>query len=262
LWKITPFLEKLATVKDVREYIRDVVSMNQINYKRINEILEEEDSGDSEEEKHREIKIVTKKNEKVLNSSTSSAGINKPQQIKGSTTQTVKIETNEDDKNQRLTTKSNLNSSYNTGFKTEKNEKQTGIYSTYNSNNLKSVKTQERTSSIVVKKKEDAKKNIITQTAKPVTKTTSTFSSTVNNKSNPSILSSPKKSSSVIISKAKTTTTLTKTINKTAVTSVRTSSQTKVDLNASYRSNVKTSNQNTNNIKPVSPVKSTNKCNF
>lgn len=241
MWKITPFLEKLATVNDVREYIREVVSMNQINYKKINEILEKDsDLGIREEvfEIREDFSISPKKSQKLMNTSTSSTGTTKLNQSKSLTVQPPKASFSNTDKNQTSTSSNN----FNTGYKTENNKKLNGTSTTYNTSNVILLKTPARTNTNFYKK-QDSKNTVLTQVSKTNLKNASTVTSNLNKKSPSKTIS--KKCSSVVTTKSKTSK------MDTSMTSYGTLTQSKNDGNSFY----KTNQRNTNNFKPGSPTK-------
>jgi hypothetical protein len=244
----------LSTVKDVRGYIRDIVSMNQINYKKIDEIMEQESSSDTDEvEIRKEIKIVFRNIEnKNLDSN------KKENQNLVLTNNLKKQNSNEESQGiKKSNTKNSLNSSYHTSFRTEKNEKNT---KGYNTNNIKTVKPQERTSSVIAKNKVEGgkindKNNVTAVTNLKIVKTEIRSSNfiTNNEKIKPKTESAIKKSSSTVTTKPRTTSNI-QPLNKT---SIRRSSQIKMDTNIGYSTNFKTvNNQTTKNKRPASPHKS------
>ena len=155
--KITPFLEKLAEVKDVREVIREVVTNNQINYKRIDEFLSintcfstEEAWADKMKPKQPEKVLTTAKSSSIKKTDTVSSIDKRKPEVK-------KLEMN----NYRSSYSNILNTSYKTGSTTTRNEKTTKQSNTIN---LRTVK--KGFSTVTPNKKVEIKKSYTINAAK------------------------------------------------------------------------------------------------
>lgn len=233
--------------------------MNKINYKRVDEIMNEISVSDSEDdEKSLQSKIVNIKNEnqdkKALEFAVNSvvkveSQIMDPKEISKNTNQNdaclIKKESN------KYLMNTSYQTSYHTGYKSVKNEK-----NKTNTNNIKTVKPHERTSSVVAKTKPGPKSNnneTMIRNIKVTNISTKTSNFGTNN-DKPKLKSEAtmRKSSSIVSIKQKTTSNV-QTVNKF---SKRTSSQIKVDSNLTYGTNFKTFNQTTKKTIPASPSKS------
>ena len=226
--------------------------MNQINYKKINEILEKDSElGIKDEvfEIREDYSISPRKSQKVMNTSTSSTGTIKLNQSKSYNVQPQKAGSSKNDKIHTSTSSTNFNTSYNTGYKTENNKKINGTSTTYTTNNANLLKTPARTNTNFYKK-QDSKNSIISQVSKPSLKITTSMTSNLNRKSPSKNIS--KKCSSVVTTKSKPSK------MDTSMTSYGTLNQNKNDPNSSYKSNQK----NSNNFKPGSPKKLNSNCNL
>lgn len=238
LQKLTPFLEKLATVKDVREVIRDVVSKNQINYKKIDEFLGV-DTRTSRDETGYEKKMALKQSSNVKSSSIKKTGAKSSIDLRKPEVKKLEMNSN------RSSNSNVLNTRYQSSNLYTRNEKTSKLSNTIN---LRTVKKGFSTVNTI--KKEESKKF---STVNAVKLSTNSPYYTNNKSFKPKVDGVFRKSASIVNLKSRTSQNLKDTLKPL----VRTSSNLKIDPNTSYTSSVKNSFL-TNTTRQISPIKSRN----